>query len=57
MLPKPPTLPGHAPLLRSTVQANNVAEMLLIRGLAQVVKHRADEERSGGRLQGAAWGQ
>lgn len=27
-------------------KANNVAEMLLIRGLAQVIKHRADEERS-----------
>ncbi len=30
-------------------QVNNVAELLLVRGLAQVVKHRGDEERSGGR--------
>lgn len=29
-------------------QVNNVAELLLVRGLAQVVRHRGDEERSGG---------
>ncbi len=29
------------------LQANNVAELLLVRGLAQVVRHRGDEERSG----------
>lgn len=29
------------------VKLNNVAELLLVRGLAQVVKHRPDEERSG----------
>lgn len=28
-------------------KVNNVAELLLVRGLAQVVKHRGDEERSG----------
>jgi hypothetical protein len=35
--------PGPSRLL----QVNNVAELLLVRGLAQVVKHRAEEERSG----------
>ena len=28
-------------------QVNNIAELLLVRGLAQVVRHRGDEERSG----------
>ena len=28
-------------------RVNNVAELLLVRGLAQVIKHRGDEERSG----------
>jgi staphylococcal nuclease domain-containing protein 1 len=30
-------------------KVNNVAELLLVRGLAQVVRHRGDEERSGER--------
>ena len=34
--------------LAALLQVNNVAELLLVRGLAQVVKHRAEEERSGG---------
>ena len=46
-----PSLAPHQPSALSSqpLQANNVAEMLLIRGLAQVIKHRADEERSGAR--------
>lgn len=42
-LPLPPS--SHLP--PSPPQVNNVAELLLVRGLAQVVRHRSDEERSG----------
>lgn len=36
-----------APGGQDDAKVNNVAELLLVRGLAQVVKHRGDEERSG----------
>ena len=46
----------HAPtlLLAPLPQVNNVAELLLVRGKAQVVKHRAEEERSGAPMH-ACW--
>lgn len=44
-------------LLRARLQVNNVAELLLVRGLAQVVRHRGDEERSGALVQWPSCGQ
>ena len=37
-----------SPCLAPLLQVNNVAELLLVRGLAQVIRHRGDDERSGG---------